>query len=106
MRPLLALVGVSLVVGLAPPAYADPDGGAPDDASFLASLRSAGVVYANPSQAIAIGHSVCGQMAKGKSGPQLVSDLQIDNPGLSTDHASVFVALAAKFYCPQQINQG
>ena len=106
MGPRLALLGVLLMIGLAAPAHADPDPGAPDDASFLASLRSAGVVYANPSQAIAIGHSVCGQMSKGKSGPQLVSDLQIDNPGLSTDHASVFIALAAKFYCPQQINQG
>jgi hypothetical protein len=106
MRPLLALLGVCVGIGLAAPAYADPDSGAPDDAIFLASLRSAGVIVANPTQAIAIGHSVCGQMSKGKSGPQLVSDLQIDNPGLSTDHASVFVALAAKFYCPQQINQG
>jgi hypothetical protein len=106
MRPLLALMGVCVALGLAAPAYADPDSGAPDDAVFLASLRSAGVIVANPTQAIAIGHSVCGQMAKGKSGPQLVSDLQIDNPGLSTDHAGVFIALAAKFYCPQQINQG
>ncbi len=106
MRPLVALLGVCVVLGLAAPAYADPDSGAPDDASFLASLRSAGVIVANPTQAIAIGHSVCGQMGKGKSGPQLVADLQIDNPGLTTDHASVFVALAAKFYCPQQINQG
>lgn len=106
MRPLLALLGVCVVVALAAPASADPDSGAPDDAAFLASLRSAGVIVANPTQAIAIGHSVCGQMAKGKSGPQLVSDLQIDNPGLSTDHAGVFIALAAKFYCPQQINQG
>ena len=102
----MALLGVCVMLGLAAPAYADPDGGAPDDTTFLASLRSAGVTYGNPSQAIAIGKSVCGQMGKGKSGPQLVSDLQLDNPGLSTDHASVFIALAAKFYCPQQINQG
>jgi|SRR5271166_1727670 len=106
MGPRLALLGVFLMIGLAAPAYADPDSGTPDDAGFLASLRSAGVTYGNPAQAIAIGKSLCGQMSKGRSGPQLVSDLQIDNPGLSTDHASVFVALAAKFYCPQQINQG
>jgi hypothetical protein len=105
MRPLLALLAVCAALGLAAPASADPDG-TPDDAMFLASLRSAGVIVANPTQAISIGHSVCGQMSKGKSGPQLVSDLQIDNPGLSADHAGVFVALAAKFYCPQQINQG
>ena len=100
------MLGVCVVFGFAAPAHADPDTGGPDDATFLASLRSAGVTYGNPAQAIAIGKSVCGQMSKGKSGPQLVSDLQLDNPGLSTDHASVFIALAAKFYCPQQINQG
>jgi Protein of unknown function (DUF732) len=105
MRPLLALLGVWAMLGLAAPAYGDPDNGTPDDATFLASLRSAGVTYENPAQAIAIGKSVCGQMGKGKSGPQLVSDLQLENPGLTTDHASVFIALAAKFYCPQQINQ-
>jgi len=106
VKPLAALFGAFVIVGAAAPAHADPDSGTPDDVTFLASLRSAGVIYQNPSQAIAIGKSVCGQMSKGKSGPQLVSDLQIDNPGLTPEHAGVFVALAAKFYCPQQINQG
>ncbi len=102
MRPLLTLLGISTIIGLAAPAYGDPDNGF-DDAGFLATVRDAGITYTNPDQTIAFAKRVCGSMGNGKMGPELIHDLQSSNPGLTTDHATLFVAISAKYYCPQQL---
>jgi hypothetical protein len=102
VRPLLALLGAAATIGLAAPAYGDPDGGS-GDVGFLATVRSAGITYTDAGQAVAFGKSVCGLIAAGKSGPELVQNLQRTNPGLTTDHATLFVGIAAKYYCPQQL---
>ena len=102
MRPLLALLGISTMIGLAAPAYGDPDEGF-DDAGFLATVHDAGITYSSSDRAIASAKRVCGSMGNGKSGPELVRDLQNKNPGLTTDHATLFVAISAKYYCPQQL---
>jgi Protein of unknown function (DUF732) len=103
MRLLLALVGVSLVIGIAPPAHGDPDAGGGDEAGFLASLRSAGITYTTPAGAVRFAKTVCESMGKGEWGPQMLDELKSENPGLTTDHATSFLAIAAKFYCPQQL---
>jgi len=51
MRLLLTLLGVSTMIGLAAPAFGDPDGGF-DDAGFLATVRDAGINYTSSDQAI------------------------------------------------------
>jgi hypothetical protein len=104
MRLLLALLSVSAMIGLAAPAHGDPGDGF-DDAGFLATVRDAGLNYTSSDRAIAFAKRVCGSMGNGKSGPQLVQDLQKDNPGLSTDHATLFVAISAKYYCPQLLTK-
>lgn len=106
MRPLLATFGVAVALGLATPAHADPDAGGVDEAGFLASLRSAGITYANADGAVAFAQSVCAAMGNGTMGPQMVNDLKSENPGLTTDHATSFLAIAAKYYCPQRLNKG
>ncbi|MFY2859487.1 DUF732 domain-containing protein [Mycobacterium sp. THU-M104] len=102
MGRLLVLLGAVVVIGGAAPAFASPDD-AFDDTGFLATVRDAGLTYSNPDQAIAFGKAVCGWIGSGESGPELVRTLQNENPGLSTDHATLFVAIAAKYYCPQQL---
>jgi hypothetical protein len=102
MRLLLGLLGVSAMIGLAAPAYSDPGEGF-DNAGFLATVRDAGLNYTSSDRAIAFGKAVCGWMGNGKSGPELVQELQRDNPGLTTDHATLFLAISAKYYCPQQL---
>src|ERR1700757_2940914 len=104
MRLLLGLLGVSTMIGLAAPAYSDPGDGF-DDAGFLATVRDAGLNYTSSDRAIAFGKAVCGWMGNGKPGPELVQDLQRDNPGLTTDHASLFLAISAKYYCPPQLTK-
>jgi len=90
------------MIGLAAPAYADPDSGF-DDVGFLATVRDAGITYSSSDQAIGFAKKVCGSMGNGKSGPELIHDLQSTNPALTTDHATLFVAISAKYYCPQQL---
>jgi len=90
------------MIGLAVPAHGDPDSGF-DDAGFLATVRDAGITYTSSDKAIAFAKSVCGSLGSGKAGPDLVHDLQNNNPGLTTDHATLFVAISAKYYCPQRL---
>ncbi|CAM4471271.1 hypothetical protein MB901379_02706 [Mycobacterium basiliense] len=106
MRRLLALFGVCALVGFAPSAAADPDSGRTqrsDDPGFLSALRAAGIRYTDAGHAIAFANAVCSSMGSGQLGPELVSNLKIDNPGLSSEHAMSFVAIAAQYYCPAQL---
>lgn len=102
--PLALLVGVSAVIGLAPIASGDPATSGGDEAAFLASLQSAGITYTTPDAAIKFAKSVCQSMGNGEWGPQMVDELKNQNPGLTTDHATSFLAIAVKYYCPQQLN--
>jgi hypothetical protein len=104
MRLLAALLGVATMVGLAAPAYGNPDDSF-DDTGFLATVRGAGLNYSSSVQAIAFAKGVCGSMGSGKSGPELIQDLQNSNPELTRDHAALFVAIATKYYCPQLAQQ-
>ena len=104
MRLLVSLIGVSGMIGLAAPAYGNPDDSF-DDTGFLATVRDAGLNYTSSVQAIAFAKGVCGSMGSGKFGPELIHDLQNSNPGLTTDHAALFVAISAKYYCPQLAKQ-
>jgi hypothetical protein len=108
MKRLLALLGVCTMIGLAAPAYADPDdGGAPppNDAGFLADLRHAGITYSDPGKAIASGKAVCSCLDNGESGLELVHDVKAHNPGFDMEAASQFAVLSAKYYCPHHIGQ-
>lgn len=107
MRLQLALsVGVSVAIGMAPLAHGDPVAPNGDEAGFLASLRSAGINYSTPESAITFAKSVCVSMGDGEAGPQMVDELKSQNPGLTNDHATSFLAIAAKYFCPQRLNRG
>jgi hypothetical protein len=105
MSTLLAALSVCAVIGLAAPAYADPDDAGGDDAGFLSSLQKVGIHYPSPAQAITAGKSVCGCLNNGESGLELVHDLKIRNSGFSMEEASNFAMIAAKYYCPQQLSK-
>ena len=105
MRLLLALLGIAAMIGLAAPAYADPDAGGPDDAGFLAALRHAGITYSDPAQAISAGQTVCACLDRGESGLQLVHDVKSRNPGFDMEAASQFAVISAKYYCPHHLSQ-
>ena len=106
MRRLLALLGVSAMIGLAAPAYADPvpepDG---DDGGFLAALHQAGFGFSSPDAAVAAGRAVCSCLNNGESGLELVHDVKTHNPGMDMEMASNFAMISAKFYCPHQLSK-
>ena len=105
MRLLLALLGIVAMIGLAAPAYADPDAGGPDDTGFLAALRHAGITYSDPTQAISAGQTVCTCLDHGESGLQLVHDVKSRNPGFDMEAASQFAVISAKYYCPHHLSK-
>ncbi|OBI40936.1 DUF732 domain-containing protein [Mycobacterium colombiense] len=106
MKTLLALFGVSAMIGLAAPAYAGPppvpDG---DDGGFVAALQQAGFSFNSPGSAVAAGRAVCSCLNNGESGLEVVHDVKARNPGMDMDMASNFAVLSAKYYCPQQLSK-
>ncbi|SPM36724.1 glycine cleavage system protein P [Mycobacterium rhizamassiliense] len=106
MRTVLALLGVSAMIGFAAPASAvpppEPDG---DDGGFLAALHQAGFNFANPGAAIGAGRAVCSCLNNGEAGLELVSDVKAHNPGMDMEMASNFALLSARFYCPHQLSK-
>lgn len=106
MRTLLALLGVSAVIGFAAPAYADPppepDG---DDGGFLAALHQAGFSFASPGAAVQAGRAVCSCLNNGETGLELVHDVKSHNPGMDMEMASNFALISSKFYCPHQLSK-
>ncbi|HET9889144.1 MAG TPA: DUF732 domain-containing protein [Mycobacterium sp.] len=105
MRLFWALsVGVSAAIAMAPLAQAEPVTPGGDEAGFLSSLRGAGINYSTPEAAITFAKSVCVSMGDGEVGPQMVDELKSQNPGLTNDQAASFLAIAAKYYCPQRLN--
>ncbi len=105
MKRLLTLLGVAALIGLAAPAYADPDDLSGDDAGFLAALRQVGIDYTDPGHAIMSGKAVCTCLNNGESGLELVHDVKSHNPGMDMEVASNFAMISAKFYCPQQLSK-
>jgi Protein of unknown function (DUF732) len=102
---LLVLLGVSAMIGLAAPAFADPDPEPADDAGFLAALQQDGITYSNPASAIASAHAVCECLNNGESGLELVHDVKSHNPGFTMDAASHFALVSAKYYCPSHLSK-
>jgi Protein of unknown function (DUF732) len=104
---LIALLGVSAMIGFAAPAYADPgaDPAPADDAGFLAALDQDGITYSSPSSAIGTARAVCDCLDRGESGLDLVEDVKTHNPGFTMDAASHFALLSAKYYCPHHLSK-
>lgn len=110
MKLLLALIGVSMGIVVAAPAHATPgeDEAPADDnnGSFLSDLHTIGISFKDPGQAVAAGKSVCGMIARGVSGLQLLTDIRDNNPALTTSGAAQFATISAKAYCPSQLEGG
>jgi hypothetical protein len=109
MKPLLGILGVFLGIALAAPAHAEPgmDEPATDDnnPSFLADLNKLGIGFSDPAQAISAGQAVCGALHNGMGGLHLIQHLQESNPGLTESGAAQFATIAARAYCPKQLQE-
>jgi hypothetical protein len=109
MRLLLALVSLAAIIGLAVPARATPDGGSVDpglDASFLDSLKKAGITYSSGDSAVTAAKAACGLMDHGQSEMDVIKHVGEQNPGFTISGAAKFTAIAASAYCPQYLQPG
>ncbi len=108
MKLLLTLLGCVTMLALAAPGHSDPgvDDPPADNPAFLASLQNAGISYQDPDQAIAAAKAMCGMADSGKSGLEVLRNLQTANPGFTTDGAAQFAAIAANTFCPHQLSSG
>ena len=100
VRRFMCAVSTTAVIGLAvaPQAAADKI-----DEAFLASLRQAKISYGDAKEAVAAGKKVCDMADNGKKAPDVVQAVKSDNPGISDDTATRFAAIAANWYCPDQL---
>jgi predicted RNase H-like HicB family nuclease len=105
MRTLLATLSIGVMIGIAAPAYADPDDTTGDDAGFLSALQKVGIHYPSPAQAVTAGKSVCGCLNNGESALELVHEVKVRNAGFTMEEASNFAMIAAKYYCPHQLSK-
>ena len=106
MKRLLMLLSVASMIGMAAPAYADPDPApAPNqDGSFLKEISDAGLTYKDGPQAVAAAKNICDMADKGTSESEIESKLQEFN-SFSGAGAKKFIMLAANSYCPKQLYQ-
>lgn len=108
MRLLLAPLLATTAVILAAPGYAEPgvvEAREVDPSEFIASLHQVGISFTDPQQAVAAGQAVCGLAANGESGIELLTDLRNANPELTINGAAQFATIAAKSYCPEQLEK-
>jgi hypothetical protein len=92
---LLTLGAVSAAVVAAVPASADPTGDA-----FIDSLDSAGVGAVNPTDAAALGQSVCPMLAQpGQTAADAASSVA-GSAGMPLGPATMFTGLAISAFCP------
>jgi hypothetical protein len=109
MKPLLAVIGVSMGIVFGAPAHAEPgtDEAPSNDNNglFLSDLQKAGISYSDPNQAISAGQAVCACIHNGMSGLHLLKHLQENNPALTENGAAQFATISAKSYCPRQLDE-
>jgi hypothetical protein len=102
MKRLLMLTSVAAMVAMAPPAYADPESDAADT-DFLSQLKQAGLTYQDPAAAIRAAKDICDLVDKGSKDTDIITNLQLRNPGFEGNGAAKFTAIAAGKYCPKYL---
>ncbi|MCV7384547.1 DUF732 domain-containing protein [Mycolicibacter longobardus] len=108
MKLLFVPLVATAAIAVAAPGHAEPGvvASAVDNAEFVASLQQIGITFADPAQAVSAAEAVCGLAANGETGLELLNDITDANPALSVPDAARFAAIAAKSYCPQQLQKG
>jgi hypothetical protein len=102
MRPLLVALAITIALGLAAPAHADPV----TNAGFVSTLSKAGIKFNDDDSAIKAGKTVCALMDLWKTQPEVVDEVTTQNPNISPDKAEQFTVIARDTYCPQYLPPG
>lgn len=81
-------------------ATAGAAGASTADDTFITEMRGLGVTFTSPQEAINEGNQVCRELAAGKTGTDVATEV-LSQTNLTTKQASYFVVDAAQAYCPQ-----
>ncbi|OBG30820.1 DUF732 domain-containing protein [Mycolicibacter heraklionensis] len=103
----LVLLGIATGIGVAVPVHAQPTEAADptgDDSAFLAELQKAGIAYPDDNGAVEAGKTVCRLANHGETALQVLNDLRAADPALTLHGAAMFVTIAARTYCPHQLD--
>lgn len=96
-------LAVSAGVIVAAATLAAPASGDPASDAFLSALNNAGVNYADPGSAVAMGQSICPMLVEpGGSFASTASSITGNN-GLSPMMAGLFTRIAISMYCPSMM---
>ena len=109
MKLLFVPLVAAAAVVLAAPGHADPtvvEVSSVDSTEFITSLRQVGIIFDDPAGAVAAAETLCGLAANGETSLELLNDVTEANPDLTVADAARFAAIAAKTYCPHQLNKG
>ena len=90
-------------VGLAV-ATAGAAGATTTDDAFIAQMTGAGITFTSAQEAVNEGHQVCRELAAGKTGTDVATEV-LSQTDLTTKQAASFVVGATKAYCPQLSSQ-
>ena len=105
-RRITAAVTTALgaaAVGLAV-ATAGAAGATTTDDAFIAQMTGAGITFTSAQEAVKEGHQVCRELAAGKTGTDVATEV-LSQTDLTTKQAASFVVGATKAYCPQLAGQ-
>ena len=90
-------------VGLAV-ATAGAAGASTTDDAFIAQMTNVGITFTSPQEAVKEGHQVCRELAAGKTGTDVATEV-LSQTDLTTKQAASFVVGATQAYCPQLASQ-
>lgn len=98
-------VAVGISVGLVAAAVAASPSASADAVSdtFLSTLNSSGVSYADPGQAVTMAQSICPLLAKPGGNFAGVASQMGGNNGVSPGMANLFTSIAISMYCPSMM---
>ena len=95
--PVCAVLVSAAALLSAAPASADPNDGA-----FVDALANGGIAFPDPNAAIAIAHSVCGELDQSNKSSILAMKVMKETD-LSMKQSGYFIGAAISAYCPQYI---
>jgi hypothetical protein len=105
MKRLLTLLGMSAMIVVAAPAYADDPSAPNNDDDFLKQIKDAGLTYEDGPKTVEVAKNACALADSGTNADEIQKNLVSLNPSLGGGGAAKFMTLAAAEYCPKQLHE-
>ncbi|MEM6105580.1 DUF732 domain-containing protein [Mycobacterium sp. 050272] len=86
-------------IGIVAVGTAGTAGATTADDAFLAQMDKLGISFSSPADAIKDGHKVCQELAAGKTGTDIATEI-LQQTDLTNHQAAYFVVDATHAYCP------